>query len=82
MSLCGNQFWLGPARAGQLVRFWIDCEWVHLSIGGHRVKTLRSRFAVNDLDTLVAQGAVPAGPPPLASKPGPGSRANRTIVEV
>jgi Integrase core domain len=83
MSLCGNQFWLGPARAGQLVRFWIDCEWVHLSIGGHRVKTLRSRFAVNDLDTLVAQGgAVPAGPRPLASKPGPGSRANRTIVEV
>jgi transposase InsO family protein len=82
ISLCGNQFWLGPARAGQLVRFWIDCEWVHLSIGGQRVKTLRSRFAVNDLDTLVAQGAVPAGPPPLASKPGPGSRANRTIVEV
>ena len=82
MSLCGYQFWLGPPRAGQVVRFWIDCDWVHLSIGGSRIKSLRSRFTVNDLDTLVAQGAVPAGPAPLASEAGPGSRANRTIVEV
>jgi transposase InsO family protein len=82
MALCGNQFWLGPARVGQVVRFWIDCEWVHLSIGGQRIKSLRSRFSVNDLDTLVGQGAVPAGPPPLASRGGPGSRAGRTIVEV
>jgi hypothetical protein len=55
---------------------------VHLSIGGQRIKSLRSRFNVIDLDTLIAQGAVPAGPPPLASRPGPGSRAGRTIVEV
>ena len=82
MTVCGNQFWLGPARAGQVVRFWADCSWVHLSIGGHRVKSLRSRFSVNDLAVLVAQGAVPAGPPPLPSKAGPGSRAGRTIVEV
>jgi hypothetical protein len=82
MALCGNQFWLGPARVGQVVRFWIDCEWVHLSIDGQRIKSLRSRFSVNDLDTLVGQGAVPAGPPPLASRGGPGSRAGRTIVEV
>src|SRR5262245_48883896 len=82
MALCGNQFWLGPARVGQVVRFWIDCEWVHLSIAGQRVKSLRSRFSVNDLDTLVGQGAVPAGPPPLASRGAPGSRADRRIVEV
>ena len=82
MALCGNQFWLGPARAGQVVRFWIDCDWVHLSIGGQRIKSLRSRFTVNDLDLLAAQGAVPAGEPPLPSKPGPGSSASRTIVEV
>jgi transposase InsO family protein len=43
MSLCGSQFWLGPARAGQMVRFWIDCEWVHLSVAGQRLKSLRSR---------------------------------------
>ena len=82
MSLAGRQFWLGPARAGQLVRFWIDCEWVHLSIGGQRVKTLRSRFTVADLDALAAQGAVPAGDPPLPSRGGPGAWSARRIFEV
>jgi hypothetical protein len=82
MSLCGNQFWLGPTRAGQVVRFWIDCEWVHLSIAGQRLKSLRSRFTVSDLDLLAAHGAVPAGAPPLPTKPGPGSRAHRKVVEV
>lgn len=82
MCLCGNQFWLGPQRVGQVVRFWIDCEWVHLSIGGQRIKSLRSRFTVNDLDQLVAKGAVPAGPAPLPSRGGPGSRTDRTVVEV
>jgi len=82
MALCGNQFWLGPARVGQMVRFWIDCDWVHLSIGGQRIKSLRSRFSVNDLDTLVGQGALPAGPPPLPSRGGPGTGADRRIVEV
>jgi transposase InsO family protein len=82
MALCGNQFWLGPARAGQVVRFWIDCEWVHLSIGGQRVKSLRSRFTVNDLDQLVAKGAAPAGPAPVASRGGPGARVGRTVFEV
>lgn len=82
MSLCGNQFWLGTARAGRIVRFWIDCEWVHLSIDRTRIKSLRSRFSVNDLDTLVAQGAVLAGEPPLPARSGPGSRASRTLVEV
>jgi transposase InsO family protein len=82
MALCGNQFWLGTARAGQVVRFWIDCDWVHLSVGGSRVKTLRSRFTVNDLATLRVKGAVAAGPAPMASHPGPGARVGRTIVEV
>jgi transposase InsO family protein len=82
MALCGNQFWLGPARAGEVVRFWIDCDWVHLSVGGTRIKSLRSRFTVTDLATLTAQGATPAGPPPLPARGRPGSRANRTIVEV
>lgn len=82
MALCGNQFWLGPDRAGQVVRFWIDSDWVHLSIGGQRVKSLRSRFTVNDLAVLVRHGAVPAGAAPLPSRGGPGSRSDRTIVEV
>jgi hypothetical protein len=77
-----QQFWLGTGRAGAVVRFWIDCEWVHLSIGGHRIKSLRSRFGVADLDVLVARGAVPAGPPPMASRGRPGTRSGRTIFEV
>ncbi|HTK67465.1 MAG TPA: IS481 family transposase, partial [Pseudonocardia sp.] len=82
LGLCGNQFWLGTARAGQVVRFWIDCDWVHLSVGGQRIKSLRSRFTVNDLDGLVVQGAVPAGAPPVSTRGGPGSRAGCTVVEV
>jgi len=82
MWLRRQQFWLGPARAGQVVRFWIDCAWVHLSIGGVRVKSLRSRFSGLDIDALVAKGAVAAGPPPLAARGGPGSRSGRTVFEV
>jgi len=67
LAIRGQQFWLGPARVGQVVTFWIDCDMVHLSIGGTRVKTVRSHLSVNDLAILVAQGAVPAGPPPLPS---------------
>ena len=78
MWLCGNQFWLGPERAGQLVRFWIDCDWVHLSVGDHRLKSLRSRFTVADLDKLVAQGAVAAGPPPVSTR----ERPDVGVVEV
>ena len=66
MSLAGQQFWLGPARAGVLVRFWVSCEWVHLSIAGTRVKTVRSHLSVNDLDQLARDGAVPAGAPPIS----------------
>ena len=65
MILAGKQFWLGPARAGQVLRFWVDCDLIHLFIGGTRVKTLRSHLSVNDLAKLVAAGAVPAGPSPL-----------------
>lgn len=82
MCLRRQQFWLGPERAGMVVRFWIDCEWVHLSISGQRIKSLPSRFTVADLDAIAANGAVPAGPPPVASRGGPGRRASRTVFEV
>jgi hypothetical protein len=65
MLLAGKQVWLGPARSGQVVRLWADCDLIHLFIGGTRVKTLRSHLSVNDLAKLVAAGAVPAGPSPL-----------------
>jgi transposase InsO family protein len=65
MFLAGRQIWMGPARAGLTVRFWADCDLIHLLIAGGRVKTLRSHLSVNDLARLVAQGATPAGPAPL-----------------
>jgi transposase InsO family protein len=65
MWVAGRQFWLGPARAGTVIRFWADCQLIHLSAGGARIKTLRSHLSVNDLAKLAATGAVPAGPAPL-----------------
>jgi transposase InsO family protein len=61
----GRQFWLGPARAGQTVRFWADVDVIHLTINGARVKSLRSHLSTADLAQLARDGASPAGPPPL-----------------
>lgn len=65
MSLRGKQFWLGPARAGTTVRFWVGTDVIHLSIAGARVKSVRSHLTVADLTHLAATGATPAGRPPL-----------------
>jgi transposase InsO family protein len=65
MTVAGRQFWLGPARAGTVVRFWADCQLIHLSAAGARIKTLRSHLSVTDLARLAATGALPAGPSPL-----------------
>ena len=70
MYICGQQFWLGPARAGQVVTFWADCDMVHLSIGGTRIKTVRSHLTVTDLARLAVEGARPAGPAPLPAADG------------
>jgi transposase InsO family protein len=61
----GRQFWLGPQRAGQTVRFWAGVDVIHLSIAGARVKSLRSHLSTADLAQLAHDGARPAGPPPL-----------------
>jgi len=63
LMVAQRQFWLGPARAGQTVRFWASVDIIHLTINGARVKSLRSHFSSADLTQLA--GAVPAGPPPL-----------------
>jgi hypothetical protein len=65
MALAGKQFWLGPVRSGQVVRFWVSVDLIHLFIGGTRVKTVRSHLSTSDLARLVADGAVNAGPSPL-----------------
>ena len=61
----GRQFWLGPQRAGQTVRFWASVDVIHLSIAGARVKSLRSHLSTADLARLAHDGAAAAGPPPL-----------------
>jgi transposase InsO family protein len=65
MWVAGRQFWLGPARAGTVVRFWADCDLIHLSAAGARIKTVRSHLSAADLAKLAAAGAVPAGHAPL-----------------
>jgi hypothetical protein len=62
-----RQFWLGPVRGGQTVRFWASVDVIHLSIAGARVKSLRSHWSAADLARLKREGATPAGPPPLPS---------------
>ena len=61
----GRQFWLGPQRAGQTVRFWAGVDVIHLSIAGGRVMSLRSHLSTADLARLANEGAGAAGPPPL-----------------
>jgi len=80
MTVGPQQFWLGTARAGQQVRFWIDTATVHLSIGGWRIKTVPSRLSAADLARLRRAGARPAGPPPAG--PSPGALAASRCVEV
>jgi len=80
MSIGPQQFWLGTARAGQHVTFWIDTASVHLSTGGWRIKTVPSRLSAVDLTRLRRAGARPAGPPPAG--PSPGTLAASRCVEV
>jgi hypothetical protein len=42
LQLAWKQFWLGPARAGQLVRFWVSVDLIHLSITAGSPATARS----------------------------------------
>ncbi|MFR9802997.1 integrase core domain-containing protein [Pseudonocardia sp. RS010] len=64
LAVAGQQFWLGTARTGQTVSFWIDTTTVHLAVDGTHLKTLPSRITTAGLARLRADGARPAGPPP------------------
>ena len=66
----GRQFWLGPARAGQTVRFWASVDVIHLTVAGARVKSLRSHpVSTSDLARLAGEGAVPGWPSAAAARP-------------
>jgi hypothetical protein len=75
-----RQFWLGPQRAGQTVRFWASVDVICLSIAGARVKSLRSHLSRADLTGLAHDGASPAGPSPLpAAEPGGAVEVDRSV---
>ena len=77
--VAGQQIWLGPAMTGRLVRIWADTRRVHVLAGGHRIKTLPSRLDARDLARLRANGAVPAGSPPLPPPSGNVIEIERTV---
>jgi len=80
LRVSGQQFWLGPQRAGQPVTLWIDTTTVHLSIGGQHLKTVPSRLSSLDLSRLRVDGARPAGPPP--AHPSAGQLAAGATIEI
>lgn len=73
LAVCGQQFWLGPARAGHKLTLWIDTTTVHLSLDGQHLKTLPCRLTSIDLARLRAQGARPAARHHRPDPPGPNS---------
>jgi transposase InsO family protein len=80
MQVARRQFWLGPDRSGLTVTFWASTGVIHLLIAGARVKTVRSHLSAADLTALAAQGARPAGPPPLPpAEPGAAIEVDRIV---
>ncbi|GAB4102745.1 IS481 family transposase [Micromonospora taraxaci] len=69
LTVCGQQFWLSPTRAGLPVTLWADTTVVHLLIDGVRLKTVPSRLTPDHLRQLLADDGQLAGPPPIATGP-------------
>jgi transposase InsO family protein len=80
MQVARRQFWLGPHRSGMTVTFWAGTDVLHLTIGGTRVKSLRSHLSAAGRAALAAAGGRPAGPPPLPpAEPGAAIEAGRIV---
>ncbi|MEU1395610.1 IS481 family transposase [Micromonospora zamorensis] len=67
LTVCGQQFWLSPTRAGLPVTLWADTTVVHLLVNGVRLKTVPSRLTPTHLRQLLADDGQPAGPPPITT---------------
>jgi hypothetical protein len=65
LTVGGQQFRLGPDRAGTTVTLWADTTVVHLLVNGVRLKTVPSRLTTGQLRQLLTDGGRPAGPSPL-----------------
>src|SRR5919112_1222407 len=82
LTVGGQQFWLGPDRAGTTVTLWADTTVVHLIVNGVRLKTVPSRLSVAQLRQLLADGGRPAGPPPIGTgdeQPGAAIEVDRLV---
>ncbi|WP_446723588.1 integrase core domain-containing protein [Micromonospora sp. S4605] len=82
LAVCGQQFWLGPARAGLVIGLWADTTVVHLLLDGVRLKTVPSRLTPAHLRQLLADGGRHAGPPPITAgqlKPGAPVEVDRLV---
>jgi transposase InsO family protein len=78
LTVAQQQVWLGPALAGTPVTIWVETDRLHvLTAGGARIKSSPSRLSQRDLARLLADGGIPAGPPPL-----PQPEAQTSAVEV
>ncbi|WBC13425.1 IS481 family transposase [Micromonospora sp. WMMA1998] len=78
LTVAQQQVWLGPVLAGTPVMIWVDTDRLHvLTADGARIKSSPSRLSQRDLARLLADGGVPAGPPPL-----PQTEPQTTAVEV
>ena len=75
----GQQVWLGPALAGRMITVWVDETSLHVLLDGTRLKTLPSRLGVTELARLAADGARPAGPPPLSAGTGTAIEVERMV---
>jgi transposase InsO family protein len=65
LTVCGQQFWLGPQLGGVTITLWMDTTVVHLLRDGVRLKTVPSRLTAAQLRQLLADGGRIAGPPPV-----------------
>jgi hypothetical protein len=79
LQIGGQQVWLGPALAGRQVTIWADETVLHVLLGGTRLKTLPSRLGPVELARLAADGAHPAGPPPLRAGTGSAVEVERMV---
>lgn len=82
LAVCGQQFWLGPDRAGSTVTLWADTTVVHLLTNGVRLKTVPSRLTTAHLRQLLDDGGRPADPPPIptgGAEPGTAIEVDRLV---
>jgi len=77
LTVGGQQFWLGPDRAGSPVTRWADTTVVHLLVNGVRLKTVPSRLSVAQLRQLLGDGGRPARHRYRPATPGRPARSGR-----